>query len=118
MTACSQKLAGPPSRNTPAPTTARVGAAVQQQVKNGCMNELEAQASGASQPGVLHPQKAKLLRVAFLGDIKQVELPKEATGYELGLEFSFALGHDDPRTLKKLCTINLADSSVTWKLIN
>jgi hypothetical protein len=107
----------PASTAARVPTAAPVAAAVQQRVKNGCMEQLMAQASGkAPQPGtVLHPQKAKLSNVAFLGAIKQVELPGHATGYELGIEFVYKLGHDDPRTGKKLCTINLADSSVVWR---
>ena len=109
LAACSQ----PASGVTAAP--AAVDAAVQQRVKNACMKQLEAQASGAPQPGVLHPQKAKLSNVKFLGAIKQVKLPTDVTGYELGIEFTYKLGHDDPRTGKKLCTINLADSSVVWK---
>lgn len=100
---------------TPVPTAASVDAAVQQRVKNGCMEQLKAQASGAPQPGALHPQKAKLSNVKFLGAIRQVELPKHVTGYELGIEFVYKLGHDDARTGKKLCRINLADSSVVWK---
>ena len=109
--ACSQ----PASRVAAAPPAAPVDAAVQQRVKNGCMQQLEAQASGAPQPGLLHPRKAKLSNVAFVGDIKAIKLPGAVTGYELGIAFSYKLGHDDPRTGKKLCTINLADSSVVWK---
>jgi len=109
LAACSQ-----PSSSATAPAAAPVDAAVQQRVKNGCMKGLEAQASGAPQPGVLHPQKAKLSRVRFLGAIKEVKLPGNLTGYELGMEFGFKLGRDDPRTGRKLCTINLADSSVVW----
>jgi hypothetical protein len=60
----------------------------------------------------LHPQKAKLIRVAFVGDVKQIALPGEVAGLEVGIEFDFKLGHDDPRTGRKLCRINLADSSV------
>jgi hypothetical protein len=78
------------------------------------MEQLRAQASGAPQPGALHTQKAKLSNVKFLGAIRQVELAKHVTGYELGMEFEFKLGRDDPRTGKKLCRINLADSSVAW----
>ena len=81
------------------------------------MEELKAQASGAPQPGALHPQKAKLSNVKFLGAIRQVELAKNVTGYELGMEYVFKLGRDDPRSGKKLCTINLADSSVVWKAL-
>jgi len=81
------------------------------------MEALKAQASGAAQPGTLHPQKAKLSNVKFLGAIKQVELPQHVTGYELGIEFVFKLGRDDPRTGKKLCRMNLADSSVVWQAL-
>jgi hypothetical protein len=81
------------------------------------MDQLKAQASGTPRPGVLHPQKAKLSNVKFLGAIKEVKLPTHVTGYEVGIEFVFQLGRDDPRTGKKLCTINLADSSVVWKAL-
>ncbi len=39
------------------------------------------------------------------------------TGYELGIEFVSKLGDDDSRTGRKLCSINLADSSVDWKAL-
>ncbi|MEO6143415.1 MAG: hypothetical protein ABIP19_05490 [Dermatophilaceae bacterium] len=80
------------------------------------MDQLAAQASGKTpEPGRLHPQKVKLTKVAFVGEIKAVELPGAAAGYELGLEFVYKLGNDDPRTGRKLCRINLADSSVVWQ---
>lgn len=114
LSGCSQ----PASGDTRAPTAASVDAAVQQRVKNGCIDQLKAQASGtAPQPGSLHPQKAKLSNVKFLGAIRQVELPTHVTGYELGIEFVYKLGHDDPRTGRKLCRINLADSSVVWRFL-
>ncbi|XAS67734.1 hypothetical protein V3C33_20380 [Micrococcaceae bacterium Sec5.7] len=107
---------GHTSEGTAVPSGAPVDAAVQQRVKNGCVDQLEAQAAAATPaPGLLHPQKASLARVAFLGDARQIELPGGATGYELGIEFVYKLGHDDPRTGKKLCRINLVDSSVEWK---
>lgn len=106
LAACSQPAA--PAR------VAAVDAAVQQRVKNGCVAQLEAQASVATPPpGVLHPQKAKLSQVV-LEEIRQVKLPGGATGYEMGMRFNYKLGHDDPRAGSKLCRINLADSSVVW----
>ena len=115
LTACSQVAADPPSIH-PAPSAARVDPAVQQRVKNGCMDQLAAQASGETpEPGRLHPQKVKLTKVAFVGEIKAIELPGAAPGYELGIEFVYKLGNDDPRTGRKLCRINLADSSVVWQ---
>lgn len=117
LTACTQPSASTAAKGTPTAVAATVEAAVQQRVKNGCMNQLEAQASGAPQPGVLHPQKAKLVRVAFLDGIKKVELPGKLPGYELGMEYVYKLGKDDPRTGRKLCRINLADSSVVWQAL-
>ncbi|WP_211879630.1 hypothetical protein [Pseudarthrobacter albicanus] len=82
------------------------------------MNQLQAQASGATPaPGELHARKVTLVRVAFLGDVKEVVLPGGMTGYELGIEFVSKLGDDDSRTGRKLCSINLADSSVDWKAL-
>jgi len=109
LAACSQ----PTSGVTAAP--AAVDAAVQQRVKNGCMEALKAQAAGNPKPGLRQPPKTKLSKVAFLGDIKQIELPGAVTGYELGMEFAFTVGRDDPRTGRKLCRINLVDSSVDWQ---
>ena len=115
LTACSQATAGRSSID-PVSSAARVDPAVQQRVKNGCMDQLAAQASGKTpEPGLLHPQKVKLTKVAFVGEIKAVELPGSAAGFELGMEFVYKLGNDDPRTGRKLCRINLADSSVVWK---
>ncbi|WP_427131307.1 hypothetical protein [Pseudarthrobacter sp. S9] len=89
---------------------------MQQRVKNGCLEQLMAQASGATPaPGELHAQKVTLVKVTYLGEIKQIELPGGAPGYELGVEFVSKLRNDDPRTGRKLCRINLADSSVDWQ---
>ena len=115
LTACSQ-AAAVPSSTDPAPSGPAVDAAVQQRVKNGCMDQLRAQVSGTTpEPGRLHPQKVKLTKVAFVGEITAIELPGAAPGYELGIEFVYKLGNDDPRTGRKLCRINLADSSVVWQ---
>lgn len=93
-----------------------VDAKLQQRVKNGCIDELKAHASGKSpEPGVLHPQKVTLVHLAFLGDIQPVTLPGDAAGYELGIEFVYKVGHDDSQTGRKLCRINLADSTVNWQ---
>lgn len=80
------------------------------------LDQLKAQASVATPPpGILHPQKAKLVRVEFLGEIRQVKLAGGGPGYEVGMTFDYKLGHDDPRTTSKLCRMNLADSSVDWQ---
>lgn len=97
------------------PSVAEVDPAVQQRVKNICVEQLQAQASGAA-PGTrqLRPQKIKLVKVAFLGEIKQITLPG-ATGYELGIEFAFKMGNDDAKSLRKYCRTNLSDSTVEWQ---
>lgn len=116
LASCVQPAPEHNSESSVAPSGAPVDAATQQRVKNGCIDQLQAQASVKTPaPGQLHPQKATLSRVGFLGDARQIELPGGATGYELGIEFVYKLGHDDPRTGKKLCRINLADSSVEWQ---
>ena len=101
---------------TPVPSVAEVDPAVQQRVKNICVEQLQAQASGAV-PGrtQLRPQKIKLAKVAFLGEIKQITLPGSATGYELGIEFAFKMGNDDAKSLRKYCRTNLSDSTVEWQ---
>jgi hypothetical protein len=102
-----------------APSTAPVAAvdaSVKQSVKNGCIEDLKAHASGEiPEPGMLHPPKVALVHLAFLSDVKQVTLPGGAAGYELGMEFVYKVGHDDSQTGRKLCRINLADSSVVWQ---
>ena len=99
----------------PVPSAADVDPAVQQRVKNICVEQLQAQASGAVPgPKQLRPQKIRLVKVAFLGEIKEISLPGSATGYELGIEFAFKLGNDDARSLRKYCRTNLNDSTVEW----
>jgi hypothetical protein len=101
---------------TPVQSVADVDPAVQQRVKNICVEQLQAQASGAVPgPKQLHPQKIKLVKVAFLGEIKEISLPGSATGYELGIEFAFKMGNDDARSLRKYCRTNLNDSTVEWQ---
>lgn len=101
---------------TPVPSAADVDPAVQQRVKNICVEQLQAQASGAAPgPKQLRPQKIKLVKVAFLGGIKEISLPGSATGYELGIEFAFRVGNDDARSLRKYCRTNLNDSTVEWQ---
>lgn len=101
---------------TPVPSVADVDPTVQQRVKNLCVEQLKAQASGAVPgPTQLRPPKIKLVNVAFLGQIKQISLPGSATGYELGIEFAFKMGNDDTRSLRKYCRTNLSDSTVEWQ---
>ncbi|WP_146068934.1 hypothetical protein [Arthrobacter sp. ZGTC131] len=77
------------------------------------MEALKTRASGATpSPGVVHPQKIRLVKVAFLGEMKQVMLDGDVTGYELGIEFSYKAGRADSRTDKRLCTMDPAFSSV------
>jgi hypothetical protein len=106
------------SPGTAASPGTTVDAAVQQRVKNMCMEQLKAQASGATPaPGQLHVQKVTLIKVEFLGEIKQIPLPKSASGYELGIEFVYKVGSDDSRTGRKSCKVNLTDSTVDWQWI-
>ena len=95
-----------------------VDAGAQQRVKNLCMDQqLKAQASGATPaPGQLRPApKVTLVSVKYLGEIKQISLPDSASGYELGVEFVYKIGHDDSKTATKFCRVNLTDSTVDWK---
>lgn len=111
LVSCSQPSGT--SADMPAPASTVVDAKVQQRVKNGCIEHLQTRASEATAaPGLLHPQKITLVRMAYLSDVQQIVLPDGAVGYELGLEFAYKAGRADPRTDRKLCRINLADSSV------
>ncbi|MFE4541044.1 hypothetical protein [Arthrobacter sp. NPDC056727] len=104
----------PPAEETS--SNAPVDQATGQRVKNGCLEDLEAQASPSTPPpGQLHVRKATLSSVRFLGEATQVDLPGGETRYDLGIEFAYRLGHDDSNTAKKLCRINLADSTVEWQ---
>jgi hypothetical protein len=120
LASCGQPVPVPAPSSSASPTSsaAPVDAADQQSVKNGCLEQLKAQAAGKiPAPGLSHPQKTTLLKVAFLGEISKVELPGNVTGYEVGMEFDFKLGKNDPGTARKLCRINLADSSVEWQTL-
>lgn len=80
------------------------------------MDQLKAQASGATPaPGQLRAQKVTLVRVKYLGEIKEIPLPHSASGYELGIEFDHKIGNDDPKTATKFCRVNLVDSTVDWQ---
>ena len=126
LVSCNQPLDSPAASSaspetallleTLLPSVAEVDPAVQQRVKNICVEQLQAQASGAVPgPTQLRPQKIKLVKVAFLGEIKQITLPGSATGYELGIEFAFKRGNDDAKSLRKYCRTNLGDSTVEWQ---
>ena len=113
LVSCAAPPADEPTADT-VPTP--VDRATEQRVKNGCMEQLEAQASPSTPPpGQLHVRKATLSNVKFLGKATQVELPGGGTRYDLGMEFAYKLGHDDSQTTKKLCRINLTDSAVEWQ---
>jgi hypothetical protein len=112
LVSCAAPPADEPTADT-VPTP--VDRATEQRVKNGCMEQLEAQASPSTPPGQLRARKATLSKVKFLGKAIQVELPGGATRYDLGIEFAYKLGHDDSQTTKKLCRINLTDSAVEWQ---
>lgn len=128
LVSCNQPLA-PPSvaessaapdsaipRETAAPSVADVDLALQQRVKNICMDQLQAQATGATPaPGQLRPPKVTLVKVGFLGETKQITLPESATGYELGIEFVYKVGNNDSKTGRKYCRTNLEDSTVDWR---
>lgn len=93
-----------------------IGTDVQQQVKNLCLEELQAEAAGETpKPGQLKTTKVRLGSVKYLGEVRHTSLPDGAAGYELGIEFAFKIGNDDPKTGRKICSVNLADSSVTWQ---
>jgi hypothetical protein len=100
-----------------APLPSDIDPAVKQRVKNICVEQLQAQASGAvaGPTKQLRPQKIRLANVTFLGEIKQISLPGSATGYELGIEFAFKMGNDDAKSLRKYCRANLDDSTVEWQ---
>lgn len=94
-----------------------VDAGVQQRVKNLCTNDLQAQASSATPaPGQLRAApKVTLVSIKYLGEMKQIPLPDNTAGYELGIKFSYKVGHDDAKTSTKFCRVNLTDSAVDWK---
>jgi hypothetical protein len=99
------------------PAAETVDAGVQQRVRNLCTNELKAQASGVtSAPGQLRATpKVTLVSIKYLGVIKQISLPDSTSGYELGIEFAYKIGHDDAKTATKFCRVDLTDSAVDWK---
>lgn len=100
----------------PADALPTVDPAVHQRVKNLCIEQLQAQAAGkAPGPTQLRPQKIRLVKVALLGETRQIALPGSATGYELGLEYMYKMGNDDAKPGRKLCRANLADSTVEWQ---
>jgi len=55
------------------------------------------------------------VRVKYLGEVTHASLPEGASGYELGIEFVYKIGNDDPKTGAKICRVNLADSTVAWQ---
>ncbi|MFE4834425.1 hypothetical protein ACFRAU_07065 [Arthrobacter sp. NPDC056691] len=113
LVSCAAPSAEEPNATT---VTSPVDRATEQRVKNGCLEDLKAQASPSTPPpGQLHVRKATLSTVKFLGEVTRVELPGEAKRYDLGIEFAYKLGDDDSGTAKKLCRINLADSTVEWQ---
>lgn len=100
----------------PADAVAAVDPAVHQRVKNLCIEQLQVQASGkAPGPTQLRPQKIRLVKVALLGETRQITLPGGATGYELGIEYMYKMGNDDAKPGRKLCRANVADSTVEWQ---
>src|SRR6476469_107159 len=68
-----------------------------QRVKNLCLDRLKAEVSGANAvTGQLRAApKVSLLRVKYLGDVREIPLSNSASGYELGIEFDYAIGHAD-----------------------
>ncbi|MFC9350514.1 hypothetical protein [Arthrobacter sp. NPDC057013] len=120
LASCGPPGAQPSSSGAdPAASTAgAVDEGVQQRVKNLCLDRLKAEVSGASAaaPGQLRAApKVTLVSVKYLGDIRAVPLPNGASGYELGIEFGYQMGHDDSQTATKFCRANLTDSTVDWK---
>lgn len=103
-----------PSASTAGP----VDDGVQQRVKNLCLDRLKAEVSGAAAPapGQLRAApKVALVSVKYLADVREIQLPNSASGYELGIEFAYQMGHDDSQTATKFCRANLTDSTVDWK---
>ena len=56
------------------------------------------------------------MRVKYLGEVTHASLPEGASGYELGIEFVYKIGNDDPKTGAKICLVNLAGSTVAWQV--
>ena len=100
----------------PADAVSAVDPAEHLRGKNLCIEQLQAQASGkAPGPTQLRPQKLRLVKVALLGETRQIALPGSTTGYELGIEYMYKMGNDDAKPGRKLCRANLADSTVEWQ---
>ena len=108
--------ASAPSGNPAAQAPEPVDAGVQQRVKNLCTDELKAQASGVTPaPGQLRAMpKVTLVSIKYLGEIRLIALPDSASGYELGIQFAYKIGHDDSKTATKFCRVDLTDSTVDW----
>ncbi|WP_232082169.1 hypothetical protein [Arthrobacter sp. SO5] len=95
---------------------ASVEPGVQQRVKNLCLDRLKAEAAGPTPAAAQKsPPKVTLVKVAFRGDVKEILLPANVPGYELGIDYAYKVGNNDARTGTKYCRANLTDSTVAWQ---
>lgn len=133
LVSCSQPVAAPPlvdpttsperavtETATPPPesppSVADGDPAVTQRVKNICLKELQNQASGATPaPGQRRPVKVTLVKIAFSSGLKQITLADGASGYELGIDYTYKVGHNDSMTGRKYCRTDADVSTVDWQ---